>query len=273
MDGEAKRVAIVTGCGRRNGIGAAVALTLAAGGAAVAVTDLPLERGGAPGRNDELDELVDHLRSTGAEAVGWRGDVASERDCLSVVEQTRDTLGPPTILVNNAGAPHGDDRAFFLNVPSDAWNVQIDVNLTGTFLMTRAAIPHMIASGYGRVVNISSVAGLIGGPNRAAYSASKAGILGLTRALAAELAAQSVTVNAICPGAIATARALSTARRGAGEAGVERALAERAASIPVGRLGTPEDIAAAVAYLASRDAGFVTGQTLVVDGGSSLARS
>lgn len=272
MSEECSQVAIITGCARRDGIGAAVASRLASQGIAVAVTDLPSDRAEGPGADDALDEFVESLRTTGSKALACRGDVASEADCRSIVASAVDAFGPPTILVNNAAAPHGADRAFVTEVPLQAWEAQLNVNLTGEFLMARAVVPAMIAGHYGRIVNIASVAGLIGGVNRTAYSASKAGILGLTRALAAELAGYSITVNAVCLGAIATSRAVSTARRRGGDDSVPQALAQQAAAIPAGRFGVPADIAGAVAYLASPEAGYVTGQTLVVDGGASVAR-
>ena len=208
---------------------------------------------------DELDGLAAELVDAGGVAIACRGDVSSEADCAAIVSEVAEQLGPLTILVNNAGAPHGADRALLTDVPLDAWQRQLDVNLTGQFLMVRAVSPHLVEQGYGRVVNIASAAALIGGRNRTAYSASKAGILGFTRAAAAELAPHKSTDNAVCPGAIETSRADGAAVRNAD-------------AIPVGRFGPPADIAAAVAYLASPDAGYVTGQVLVVDGGATTLR-
>ena len=176
-----------------------------------------------------------------------------------------------TVLVNNAGAPHGADRAPITEVPLEAWQLQLDVNLTGSFLMIRAALPHMLDRNYGRIINISSGAALVGSPQRAAYSASKAGVIGLTRSVAAEVSRRGITVNAICPGAIATSRAADTAGREHGGS-VDQGLAARAAAMPVGRIGLPADIASAVAYLASPESSFITGQVWSVDGGAGTVR-
>jgi NAD(P)-dependent dehydrogenase (short-subunit alcohol dehydrogenase family) len=260
--------AIVTGCGRSNGIGAGVARGLAAAGMAVAVTDLAL---GSDSPGDDLERLVAELVAGGASARPYRGDVSSEADCERLVQEVVADFGSVAVLVNNAGAPHGADRAPITDVPLKAWQKQLDVNLTGTFLMIRAAISPMMERQYGRIINISSGAALTGTPQRAAYAASKAGIIGLTRSVAAEVSRHGITVNAVCPGAIATARAAATAgREHAGE--VAAGMSARAAATPVGRMGLPSDIAAAVTYLASPAASFVTGQVWSIDGGAGRVR-
>jgi 3-oxoacyl-[acyl-carrier protein] reductase len=168
------------------------------------------------------------------------------------------------VLVNNAAAPQGPDRADIESVPFELWDRLIRVNLTGTYLMCRAAVPVMRKQRYGRIVSISSMAGLSAAPLSTAYSASKAGVIGLTRALAMDVATWGITVNAICPGLVGTSRAIIDPNP---DLDVEATLAARGARVPVGRVGLPTDIAAAVAYLASEDAGYVTAQTLVLDGG------
>ena len=241
-------------------------------GTAVAAMELAQERADGLGDDDELERLVADIRNSGGEAMACRGDVSSETDCANVVKQVVDAFGCISILVNNAAAPHGRDRNFIADVPLDEWNRQLEVNLTGHFLMIRAVVPHMIERRYGRIVNISSAVALIGSAQKSAYSASKTGVLGFTRAVAAEVARYSITVNAVCPGAIATARALSSARREYGPDAVEQAFADRAASIPLGRYGTPDDVAAAVCFVASPDASYITAQVLAVDGGSTTIR-
>jgi 3-oxoacyl-[acyl-carrier protein] reductase len=178
-----------------------------------------------------------------------------------------DGFGRLDILVNNASAPQGADRADVEEVPLEVWDRLIRVNLTGTYLMARAAVPVMRRQRYGRIVNISSMAGMTSAPRSTAYSASKAGVIGLTRSLAMDVAAWGITVNAICPGMVATSRAILDPDP---DLDVAATIAARGRNLPVGRPGQPEDIAAAVSYLASEDAGFVTAQTLVLDGGGLM---
>ena len=264
-------VAIITGCGHSNGIGAGVARELASAGLAVAVTDLVSTADEDKGTSGGLEQLVGDIRRAGGSARSYLGDVSSEADCERVVSEVVRDFGRLTVLVNNAGAPHGADRAPITEVPLAAWQLQIDVNLTGCFLMTRAALPPMLDRSYGRIINISSGAALIGIPQRAAYAASKAGIIGLTRSVAAEVSRNGITVNAICPGAIATSRAAATAGR-EHEGAVDAGLAARAAATPVGRMGLPSDIASAVRFLASPESSYITGQVWSIDGGAGTVR-
>ncbi len=268
-----KRVALITGCGKENGIGAAMARRLARDGFIVVVSDVAaagvendnrVER--AATRWQGLDTLVADIEATQGQAMRLTGDVSTEAGAASLVSSTIDAYGRLDVLVNNAGAPHGEDRNQIEQVPLSAWEFVFSINVTGVFLMSRAAVPHMKAQGYGRIISMASVAGLEALPERAAYCASKAAVIGMTRSLAYDLAPHGITVNCICPGSIRTDRAISSTIR-AGWTDVDAGLAERAKGIPARRHGRPEDIAAAVAHLASEDAGYIVGQAIAVDGG------
>lgn len=267
------RVALITGCGKRDGMGRGIALALAASGIAVAVTDVRAT--GALNRRQEVvgvadeswggvDSLVEEITASGGSAMSQLGDISAVEDAQRMVDTAfawRDRLD---ILVNVAGAPQGLDRQDIEDVPIEAWDRQIAVNLRGTYLMSRFAVPHMRAQRWGRIINISSQAGQVSAAMSTAYSASKAGILGFTRALSADVAPWGITVNAIAPGMVATSRAfLSLDPTIDTDAEIKR----RGSRLAVGRSGYPEDIAAAVAYLASDGAAYMTGQTLVLDGG------
>lgn len=273
----AGRVALVTGCGRLQGIGRAVALDLAAAGADVAVTDLQVEgvRNVADASEAEqaagwrgLTSLVEELETMGRRAIALTGDISDEGDAEHMVAGAITALGRVDILVNNAGAPHGPDRGTSWEIPIDAYDSVMRINARGGFLMSRAVIRHLLARREageaiaGRIVNIASGAGKRGVPERAAYCASKFATIGLTQTLAQELGAMDITVNAVCPGAIATARAASREKRKA-EAGVSFDYMKSA----VPRIGTGADIARAVTFLAEPEASFVTGQSIMVDGG------
>lgn len=267
------RVALITGCGKENGIGAAIARRLARDGFIVVVSDVTaagvendnrVER--AATRWQGLDTLVADIEAEQGQAMSLTGDVSTEAGAESLVGSTINAYGRLDVLVNNAGAPHGEDRNQIEQVPLSAWEFVFSINVRGVFLMSRAAVPHMKAQGYGRIISMASVAGLEALPERAAYCASKAAVIGMTRSLAYDLAPHGITVNCICPGSIRTDRAISSTIR-AGWTDVDAGLAERAQGIPVRRHGRPEDIAAAVAHLASEEAGYIVGQAIVVDGG------
>lgn len=267
-----QRVALITGCGKRVGLGSAIAKALAAQGIIVAVTDI-LPKGVANGDSIAgdadwrgLDSLVEEIGASGGRALALYGDVSLEPDAETMVSKTLETLGRLDILVNNAGAPHGDERGDIANVPLDAWEKVMAVNVRGPFLMSRAAVGPMREQRWGRIINIASAAGVYGLKSLGAYSASKAAVIGFTRSLALDVGEWGVTANAVCPGTVLTSRTESSAQF-AGFANAEEALAVRTRGIPLRRAGRPEEIAATVAFLASEGGGYITGQSILVDGG------
>jgi 3-oxoacyl-[acyl-carrier protein] reductase len=257
------RVALVTGCGRQVSIGGAIARRLAAQGFRIVATDLP-----TAGEADltgqalpaGLSQLVAAISADGGEAVAVTGDVTVPASAVAMVEAAINTYGRVDVLVNNAAAPPGRDRADLVEVDDAVWDSIMAVNLRGAFLMSRAVIPFMRARNYGRIVNIASMAGVIGAPALAAYSSSKAGLLGLTRSVSMDVARQGITVNAVCPSLVATTR---TGVGGADPSSFDT-FAEH---IPLGRVATPDDISRVVAFFAGDDSAYVTGQFLAVDGG------
>ena len=279
--GQAQRVALITGCGKRDGMGRAIAGTLASSGIAVVVSDR--QQAGVPNRRQEivgttggtaddgwrgLDSLTGEITAAGGSAMSVLGDISQEADARWIVAEAAAWHGRLDTLVNVAAAPQGLDRRDIEEVPIDLFDSQIAISLRGTFLMSRFAVPHMRANRWGRIINISSMAGLVAAPWSAAYSAAKAGVLGLTRALSADVAPWGITVNAIAPGMVATSRAILSTDP---DIDVDAEIKQRGAALAVGRSGYPEDIAAAVAYLASEGSGFMTGQTLCLDGGGRHA--
>jgi len=261
------RVALITGCGKPDGIGAAVAKALAARGDIVVATDrVPA---GVPNVGDTapttsgLDELVAEIVARGGRALALLGDVGDPESVAHLYAGIDDAFGRIDVLVNNAGAPQGPDRADVEAVPLDAWNEQLRVTLTGSFLMSQAAIARMRPRRYGRIVNISSMAAIDRAGRSAAYAAAKAGILGMTRSLAMDVGGWGITVNAVCPGMVATSRMMLGDPTGDREEKLRR----QAARLTVGRAGTPEDIANAVRFLSDEASGYITAQHLDVDGG------
>jgi 3-oxoacyl-[acyl-carrier protein] reductase len=246
----ADKVALVTGSAR--GIGAATARRLASDGAAVAVIDL---------REPDTEETVAAIRDAGGSAIGIGCDVVDAGQVEAAVARTVAELGRLDILVNNAGVIR--DNLLF-KMTEDDWDTVMNVHLRGAFLCCREAQKHMVAQQSGKIVNLSSRSAL-GNRGQANYSAAKAGIQGFTRTLAIELGAFGINVNAVAPGFIATAMTDATARRVGVEPEELRQAA--AAAVPLRRVGLPEDVAGVVAFLASDDAAYVTGQTIYVDGG------
>ena len=236
-NGAAARVAIVTG--GASGIGLAIAERLIKDGLTVAVFD--------------RDECA-------VGAANYQVDVSDRAQVNDAVAQVASTLGAPTVLVNNAGV---DGFKAFLEIELDEWNRLMAVNLTGTFLCCQAVIPHMIEAGWGRIVNISSSSAQGGQQRMTHYVASKAGVIGLTKALALEFGPSGITVNTIPPGFIDTPMLRAAEAKGLLGPGVDAAIA----TTPVRRAGRPEDIANATAFLVSEEASYITGQVIGVNGG------
>ena len=238
--------ALVTGAG--SGIGRAIALRLAAAGARVAAADLN------PGRARETAELV---RAGGGEAVALAADVGSEAEARRMVAEAVAALGGLDVLINNAGV---SSAGWCENVSEAEMERVLRVNLAGVLRVTREAAPHLKKSGRGRVVNLSSVEGIRGSGLLCLYSASKAGVIGLTRANAIEFARFKITVNALCPGPIQTEMLAPLIAD-------DKSREKMIRGVPLRRLGTPADVAGAVAFLLSDEAAFITGVYLPIDGG------
>lgn len=239
------KIALVTGGSR--GIGRAIALKLAQAGCDVAIL--------YAGREDAALETVAMLEETGVRAVSLKCDVSDGAQAGEAVQQVSKMLGTPDILVNNAGIVRD---ALAMRMTTEDFRAVLDTNLTGAFNMIHACLPMFIRRRSGRIINISSVSGMMGNPGQANYSASKAGLIGLTKTIAREVASRGITVNAVAPGFIET-----DMTRGMSEAALKNGLS----AVPMGRIGQPEDIANAVRFLAGDEAAYITGCVLKVDGG------
>jgi 3-oxoacyl-[acyl-carrier protein] reductase len=250
MSEPSQRVALVTGAAR--GIGAATAQRLAADGLAVAVLDL---------KEGDCGATVDAITSAGGRALAVGADVSDSDQVKAAVDRVATELGPPVVLVNNAGVIR-DNMLFKMS--DDDWDTVIGIHLGGAFLMSRACQKHMVDQKWGRIVNLSSSSAL-GNRGQVNYSAAKAGMQGFTKTLAIELGQFGVTANAVAPGFIVTDMTASTAAR----IGMDFEEFQKAAAtqIPVRRVGTPQDVAHVVSFLASEGAGFVSGQVIYIAGG------
>jgi 3-oxoacyl-[acyl-carrier protein] reductase len=238
------QVAVITGGTR--GIGKSIAEHFARNGADIIVC----------GRNPQAaNEAADSLSSFGVKAVGLRLDVSNSHEVKETFEKIISEFKKIDILVNNAGITKD---GLLMRMSEDAWDAVLDINLKGCFLCTKAVIPEMARQRYGRIINITSVAGFMGNPGQANYSASKAGIVGFTKTVAREYASRGITVNAVAPGFIETAMT---------DVLNEKIKEEMKKLIPIGRFGKVEDIANAVLFLASPESGYITGQTIHVNGG------
>ncbi len=238
-------VAVVTGGSR--GIGRAVCLAFAAAGARVVV--------GYRSRSDAAEEVVSAIAARGGTAVAQGGDVSVRDDADALIGAARERFGRVDVLVNNAGLTRD---GLLLRMRDEDWREVLKADLDGAFFCLRAAAKVMLKQRSGRIINVASVAGLVGNPGQANYSAAKAGLIGLTRTAAAELGPRQITVNAVAPGWIETDMTHSLPET------LRRAALER---IPLGRMGQPDDVAQAVLFLASPAAAYITGTVLVVDGG------
>ncbi len=239
-----EKVAVITGASR--GIGKSIAMALAAKGATIVAVDMD---------QVSTEAVVAELQASGARALAVVGNVTVAADVEHIFEAATGAFGRVDILVNNAGITRD---GLLMRMKDEDWDAVLNVNLKGAFLCTRAAFKVMSKQRYGRIINIASVVGQMGNAGQANYCASKAGLIGLTKSNAREMAKRSITVNAVAPGFIATAMT---------DALSDKVRAELTAQIPLERLGSADDIANAVVFLASESAGYITGHVLSVNGG------
>ena len=243
------KCAVVTGASR--GIGRAIALELASLGARVVVN--------YSGSVDKAQQVVEEIQANGGEAIAVQANVANGESVQQLMQTAIETYGSIDILVNNAGITRDN---LLMRMKDDEWDDVLNTNLKGVFLCTKAVTRQMMKQRAGRIINISSIVGVVGNPGQANYVAAKAGVIGLTKTTAQELASRNILVNAIAPGFITTEMT----------DGLPEELKEvMLKQIPLAKLGQPEDIAKAVAFFASDSANYITGQTLQVDGGMVMA--
>jgi 2-hydroxycyclohexanecarboxyl-CoA dehydrogenase len=247
------KIAVVTG--GASGIGAAICRYLARDGADIAIWDL---------NEEAMANVADEIRAMGRKVVCNRVDVSDRAVVTAAAEDVRKALGPATILVNSAGI-HATGP--FMEMTDESWDQVMRINLKGTFICSQVLAADMIAANWGRIINISSSSTQTGSPGMAHYVASKGGVIGFTKALAVELGGNGITVNNVPPGSIDTPMLRALEAKGGLPGGVEAIGARN----PVKRIGQPNDMAAAVAFLASEDAGYITGHTLSVNGGRYMS--
>ncbi|PNT92879.1 3-oxoacyl-[acyl-carrier-protein] reductase [Clostridium thermosuccinogenes] len=239
------KTAVITGSGR--GIGKAIAFKLAQMGANVVLNSTP--------SSDSADIAAEELRAAGYNVIVTKGNVSCAEDVEAMINTAKEAFGSVDILVNNAGITRD---TLLVRMSEEDWDDVLDTNLKGAFLCTKAAAKIMVKQRSGKIINITSVAGVMGNPGQANYSASKAGMIGLTKTTAKELASRGITCNAVAPG-------LTISRMT--EALPEKVKENYLSNIPLGRFGTPEDVANVVGFLASDDANYITGQVIHIDGG------
>jgi 3-oxoacyl-[acyl-carrier protein] reductase len=242
------KITLVTGGSR--GLGRAIALEFAARGAVVVVNYNKSVHA--------VEDVIKRIRNSGGKAAAFQADVSDFHQAKELVKFTIDTFGDLHILVNNAGITKD---TLIMKMTEEDWDIVQDTNLKSTFNCSKAAVKHMMRKHYGRIINIASVAGQMGNAGQTNYSASKAGQIGFTKALAREIATRNITVNAVAPGFVDT-EILNTVPAEIMEAALK--------FVPLGRKGQPEEIAYAVAFLASDQAAYITGQVLGVDGGMAM---
>jgi 3-oxoacyl-[acyl-carrier protein] reductase len=258
------RVALVTGAGRRRGIGRATAVALAKMGGDVVVTGTGRDPATFPEDEQrqgwrDVESTAEHVRAHGRRALTWVGDISQAAEVQCLVDHAMQTFGRIDVLVNNAAYPRGHDRVPVAELDEAIWHQVLEIKLTGAFLLCKRIVPVMIHQRWGRIINLSSVFGKLGAMNTAAYCTANFGIQGFTQALALEVARHGITVNAVCPGTVDTARMDGLGRGESWQQTVE--------SIPMGRPASDEEVAGLIGFLCSAAAAYMTGQSININGG------